>query len=283
MIMVKKIISCTIALLTCFSLVFSVSAEKRDRIDQSSPPPKKAESEIKTETVVKEKNKIQKLKDVNPDTIGWLYVPGTTINEVVVFDPTNRNTRYGNMDFYGRDSKNGTTYADYRCTFGSGSRNELSRNTVIYGHSWTDNPNSILFAQLKKYKDEEFAKTHPYIYFSTEKETIAFEVCAVFSAHVNFPYILSEPKSGYSVMTLLDAIDRSSIYDYDIEVKPEDKVLTLSTCTFSAPGHPRLATENDYRFVIMAKMVPTSETLKQTAKFTVKEKVASPDNYSFVP
>lgn len=214
----------------------------------------------------------------NPDTVGWLYIPDTTVNQVILQNPPEmeNNQFYLDVGFDRMPDKNGTFCADFRNVFEPGGREGLSRITTIYGHSWSDNPDGKLFEQLKKFRDSEFARTHPYIYFSTQEENMAWEIFAVFDTTVNLPYIIPDLDDN-EMYDLLDAVDKLSEYSYCTAVSPDDKLLVLSTCTFSVRGHDKLPEYNDYRFAVMAKLVaPESQKLDETI-FHVNETPAPPD------
>lgn len=217
-------------------------------------------------------------KRLNPDTVGWLYIPDTTVNKVVLKNPPEMQTNqfYLDVNFNRKPDKNGTFCTDFRNTFGSGGHEELSRITTIYGHSWSDKPDDIFFAQLKKYRDPEFARTHPYIFFSTNEENMAWEIFAVFDTTVYLPYITPDLNDD-EMYDLLSAVDKLSEYSFNTSVSLDDKLLALSTCTFSVRGHERLPDINDYRFVIMAKLVkPGSRKLDETV-LHVNESPVFPD------
>lgn len=225
-------------------------------------------------------SKVKAYKRANEDTVGWLYIPGTTINNVVVQNPNALgNNYYLRHSFTGQLSVKGTYCADRRDHFGTGSRESLSRNTVLYAHNFDDDPNGILFAQLQKYKDPDFAARHPYIFFSTESEDLVWEVFAVYDTTVNFPYVW--PNLSYDTYRyILHYVDAASIYQYnDISITENDKLLTLSTCTFSIKGKKlEPGKENDYRFVVMARLVNPGESLHKNASLTVRQKTLHADN-----
>jgi sortase B len=225
------------------------------------------------------RNQILEKKEQNSDAVGWLIVPGTTINDVILQNPPGNNNYYTTHDFSRQPSKDGTYGLDYHFGLSGGTtRDTLSRNTAVYAHNHDDNPEGILFAQLKKYKDPDFAKAHPYIYFSTAEEDMAWEVFAVYDATIDFPYI--QPGVYWSGFEpLLETVYDASLYDYGITISAGDKLLTLSTCTFSVPGHESMSTEiqNEYRFVIMAKLVDPEEPIKEEAAFTVNPAPLAPD------
>lgn len=73
----------------------------------------------------------------NRDTIGWLKIPGTKINNSVL--QSYDNAYYLRQDERRKYSLYGCYFADYECSFGT--RDDLSPNTIIYGHSdLTNNP-----------------------------------------------------------------------------------------------------------------------------------------------
>ncbi len=198
-------------------------------------------------------------ESVNKDTVGWLTVPNTDIA-----DPTMQSV---NNDYYLRQNEN-LEYDPYGCYFvdyesNIGDRDEMSDNTIIYGHSeLTFNPDGLKFSQIFKFTDEEFAKETPIIRYASLEELMIFEVFAVFYTDINFNYIAvdSSPEEFSNILTT--AMDLS-IYDYSADVDTEDKILTLSTCDpDSADGTGR--------FVVMGKLLPADAEIPETATFTVK-------------
>ena len=225
------------------------------------------------------RDQILQKRQQNADTMGWLIVPGTNINTVIVQNPPDRaNSYYLKHNFSRQPDRDGAFCVDRRCTFGSGTRSELSSITTIYGHSWDDNWNGELFSQIKRYRDTDFARNHPYIYFSTSGEDMAWEVFAVFDTTVHVPYVWPElPNEIY--YQVLDVAYQSSLYNYGINITTNDKILTLSTCTYTV-GETALPqnAENDYRFVVMARLISPNEQIKAQASFTVNANPLSPDD-----
>jgi len=213
-------------------------------------------------------------KELNGDTVGWLYVPGTGIDDVVVCDFTDNNF-YLRKNFEKEYDFNGVFYADRRSDFGSGKYSELGRNTCIYGHAMTDEPDHwnyhIKFGELHNFRDEDFARETPYIYFSTEGENLVWEVFAVFFANRNMvPFNRNdlEPDELNRVVTR-EVIPRS-IYKYDVKIQPDDKFLTLSTCVYILPdGTDTQYPDTHYRYGIMARLVRDNEDIKDSASFTI--------------
>ena len=224
-------------------------------------------------------------KEVNEDTVGWLYVPGTGIDDVVVCDFTDNNY-YLRRDFLHDYDFNGVFYADRRSEFGNGAVSGLGMNTCIYGHAMTDNPAYdnyyIKFGELHNFRDEDFARDTPYIYFSTERENLRWEVIAVFFANRNLvPFNRNdlEPREIYRVVT--EEILPRSIYTYDAAISRSDKFLTLSTCVYYLPdGTYTHYPDTHMRYSVVARLVRSGEEIKETAQFGVNNNpVTDPDPF----
>ncbi len=195
-------------------------------------------------------NKMNAAYGQNNDVVGWLYLPGTTIDEAVLQGTDN--------DYYLRKNItkaydfNGCYYADYECSFGD--RNGISQNTIIYGHSMDDNPDGDRFSQLKKYLDPEFLKAHPYLYFSTPEDTMAFKVFSVMYTDDNLAYLHPEMKNAQFLALVKEMRERSQ-FDIDVDVNITDKILSLSTCTYI------YGSREDQRFVVTGRLVRPGEEM----------------------
>lgn len=206
--------------------------------------------------------------EVNSDVVGYLYVPNTEVDDVVVWYPNDPNEYYLRRSWDRSYSQEGCYYADFRNTF-EGDADSLSRNTVIYGHSLdlNDDPNAPYFSQLKKFFDQDFAEENPYLYFSTEEEDLVWEIFAVFFATTDLDYNNPDP-TNEAFASLIQEVEQRSLYNYDIDVGANDKIITLSTCTYLfTRQYP-----NKYRYVVMAKLVD-----KETANKVTADMVANPD------
>lgn len=208
----------------------------------------------------------------NNDVIGWLSIDGTTIDAEVLQGEDNE--EYVRSDITKNYNWYGCYYADYENTFGD--RNDLSQNTVIYGHNMTDNPEDVMFAQLMKYTDIDFARSHPYIKFSTPEDDMVWKVFAVLYTEP-FPYNYVEYPITYSGGTfeftrLVGEFRDRSIYDYDVDVNMDDKLLTLSTCTYKFGNH------KEQRYLVVARLVRPGEAVDDaTVNVEVNPSIKEPN------
>jgi sortase B len=196
-------------------------------------------------------------KNNNPDTVAWLYLPGTKIDDSVL--QADNNNFYLQRTFEGEYSVWGSYFADYLNTLDS--RDTLDANTVIYGHSYkTEEPNERKFTQLFRYCDIDFVRENPCIHLSLDGEDLVFQVCAVFFTDISFDYISPNPPEDFYT-----SVAAKNEFNFDgLPLAPGDKVLTLSTCSY------RYDTEKprDQRLVIMGKRLP-EDTAVQDVTITV--------------
>ncbi len=242
--------------------------EPEKKPEEESKPDTDSEAEVKTPEL---KGKIAEIKAKNNDVVGWLQIPDTEVNAAVVHTTNN--------DFYMRKNElkeyswTGSYFADYECKFGP-KRDSLLRSTLIYGHNvnYDDGKDKERFSQLFKFADIEFAKDHPYIYFSLPEEELVWEIFATAYTTTDFNYIqiLKDRKANPTeqiteaqMMNIVNGMRDRSEYDYhDVEVSGSDKILILSTCSY------KYGRRNDVRFVIMAKLLPADAKLHAKANIT---------------
>ncbi|MDD3430073.1 MAG: class B sortase [Oscillospiraceae bacterium] len=186
----------------------------------------------------------------NHDTVAWIEIPDTDINDSVVQAEDNL--------FYERRNERkeyevyGCYFMDYECPFGP--REVLAPNTVIYGHSTPgDLPDGKRFSQLFRFTDETFAANHPCIYMVTPEERLNWEIFAVFYTDIYFDYI-RVLMTGGEMVELANAAKEKSLYNYGIEIGEEDKILTLSTCS------DKYGADGTHRFVVMARLLGEQDT-----------------------
>ena len=172
---------------------------------------------------------IQQAQQKNEDIVGWLRIDDTEIDGAVVQGKDNE--EYKRLNEWGEYSWTGSFFADYECNFNS--REELSKNTVIYGHNvhYDDDMEGERFSQLFHFTDIDFAREHPYVYFSINgdgedsAQDMVWQVFSVFYTTTDFDYIrinkdFRDPSQGEitdaQLMNIItEARDRSE-YDYDV-------------------------------------------------------------------
>ncbi len=203
-------------------------------------------------------NNIASYQQLNSDVKGWLKIPGTNIDYPVLFNSYDVNY-YLEKDVYKQYSRNGVIWADPATYFGTSST--MSRNTVLYGHNWTNysatpritSPSDVMFAQLTSYHYLDFAQQHPYIYYSTADQEMTWVVFACFYTDLDFIYNWANPDDA-TLAGIISGAKARSRFNINVDVNTSDKLLTLSTCT-RAYGK-----SDKQRFVVMARLLRPGET-----------------------
>ena len=178
--------------------------------------------------------------EANNDVVGWLTVDGCEIDDMVLQSADN--SFYLRRNEEGRYSVWGCYFMDF-INIHSGST-LYDKVTIIYGHSSGNSANGNKFSKLKKYRDQTFAKEHPYITFSMLYRELKWEVFACSDIPITINYIDPDPSSSVFKNTV-DYMLSHSYVDFGVQIKDDDKILVLSTCT----------ADPDVRFVLAARLV----------------------------
>ena len=137
---------------------------------------------------------MKKLKEMNSDCIGWIYIEDTKVNYPVMYTPQEAE-KYLRKNFYGKYSTGGVPFIDIRCPLNS-------KNLIIYGHNMK---NGTMFGGLKKFLDEDYRKAHKTIEFETAEGCWRYEVINVKVTDINdewYDYNISNTTTGDSYLTL---------------------------------------------------------------------------------
>ena len=164
-------------------------------------------------------------KSENPDVVGWITIPGTSVDHPIVQAPEDDPDYYLCHDAHGEWNWYGAIYLDADCA-GSGLMG--SANAVIQGHHMDD---GSMFAPLACYGDEEWASGHAVVLVQTPEQKAKLAVLAADVADAS-----SEPKR----VLFADAEDylgwaretvSGSSVVLDAETVPE-RMYTLATCSY---------------------------------------------------
>ncbi len=265
----KQFVTRLLLLMLAAGMVLSLAACGGDK-EPSSEPESEPEEIVEPEPEPEVENPIElpTLKEKlnagikrNADTVGWIYIPGTSIDDAVLQAADN--------DYYLRLNEDkvydiyGSYFMDYECK--QGDRNALSRNNILYGHSdLRDNKDGKDFSQLFRYLDEEFLEQYPYIFYSTRDEEMVFQIFSVVECTVDyskpnhFYYLTADPPTT-EFLALIDEAKLRSNFIVDLPVGASDKILILSTCKRA----------NDERLLVIGKLMPAGQKLPSTIEVEV--------------
>ncbi len=194
---------------------------------------------IKDDTAESKIN-LQELYKQNNDLIGWIKIDNTNIDFPVMQTKKCPNY-YLRKNFYKEYSYYGTPFIAEECNLNT------SENLIIYGHNML---NASMFGSLENYKEKEYYSSHKFIKFYTLDRKSEYEIFAVFKTSLyqdnTFKYYQNiELETEEEYMKFVNKCNLLSFYDTEVDVKYNDKLITLSTCEYSAQNS---------RLVIIAKL-----------------------------
>ena len=170
---------------------------------------------------------------INPDTIGWIYIPGTAVNYPVVY--SGDDSRYLHTDFYGNE----TWPVSYGTIFLSGiNEPDLSdANNILYGHHMNDGSMFAALADLAA-SDEAF-NAHRTAYFLTPEGSIRLTSFALVhvpgtSGIAQATFASSEDQTAY-VQARMDESIVSAAGDVPA-AEDIEQTFMLSTCDEYSSG-----------------------------------------------
>ena len=218
-------------------IVNNVSRKQTDLITENTP----------VETLPQETErmlKVKELKSQNSDIVGWLEIPGTSINYPVLQGADNE--YYMKHNYKKQKSKNGSIFLtkDYNWEI-------PSSNLLIYGHNLN---NGTMFQELLKYSNQYFYEQHPRIRFTTVDNDSEYEIIAVFKSRVYYQseknvfryyfFVNAETEQEYN--DFIDNAKNASLYDIAPTAKYGDQLITLSTCSYHV---------KDGRFAVVGRKI----------------------------
>lgn len=198
-------------------------------------------------------NSVQKkyaeLKAEYPDFMGKLTVEKLKMDFPVA--QCADNSYYLKHTLDGVADKHGTLFADCENNL-----RELDQNTVLYGHNMKDNTQ---FGMLNVYKTVDGYKSAPVVTFNTIYRDYKWKVFASFLINTKpeddggyaFNYTKKDFSSEQEFSDFYNEVMERSYIITDTDVKPDDKILTMSTCS---------TLFDDSRLVVMARLVREGES-----------------------
>ena len=221
---------------------YKKGTDEYNNIEQMAVTDRDPENEQKTEEDAGPKPPITvdfaKLKSVNPDVVGWIYMEALTdINYPVVKGEDNET--YLHTTYEKNYNFAGTIFVDYE---NSGDFSDC--NTLVYGHNMK---NGSMFGQLKKFaQDQETYNKSKYFWILTPEKNYRYQIISAYTTGVNSDTYTLFKGPGEEFEKYLQTIKGySEIKTEDTDLTIKDKIVTLSTCT-----------GNDAtRFVVQGKMI----------------------------
>lgn len=246
----KKTLSLA-ALIICVSMLASgcgqeISQTANITVETTEEPTEATTEEPEPELTERAKE----LLEQNPDTVGYVVVDGTEVDNPVV--QTTDNEYYLSVGFDGEEFRAGTVFMDYQATIGPYT-DEWSENIVLYGHNMADN---TMFGSLRRYRqDPEYYKEYPFITFSSNYADYTYVMIGLVitsgNSDADFPYWrMIDLDDEETFDSYISSVEEKNMIDNPIDVTYGDSLLTLSTC---------YSDDDNSRFIIVARRLRDDE------------------------
>lgn len=207
-----------------------IEASKNNTITPEETP---AEPSDNLDSPIKNKE-LESLLEINSDTVGWLTVPNTNIDYPVV--KTTDNDYYLDHNYEKKYDYNGWVFMHYY-----NSTHNLDKNTIIFAHNRFYS--GIMFGTLNEVtKDTWYNNTKEnLITFNTLYDNMQFEVFSIYKTSITADYLKTTFDSDLEWNNFIKMIRERSMFQSNVNVGTNDKIITLSTCL-----------DNDTRLVVHA-------------------------------
>ena len=223
--LILLIILIFIVFFTFYKIINWYNDGKITKINQNKILTKIKINEIKTD--FKDNNtfidvNLADLKKMNNDVVGWLKVNGTNINYPYV--KTDNNTFYLTHSIDKSKNSAGWVFLDYR-----NNSDNYDKNNIIYAHARVD---KTMFGSLKDALTKEWfnKEEEKIIKTSTLTENSIWQIFSVYKINNTTDYLNINFKDEDEFLKFSNKLKERSIFNFNIDINKDDKILTLSTC-----------------------------------------------------
>ena len=190
------------------------------------------------------------LLKINSDIKGWIKIDDTPIDYPVLQSSQENPEFYLNKNYKKEKDNSGSIFINsYYSMF-----DNKTQNVVMHGHSMK---NGRMFGALLKYSSLDFYKNHPIIDFDTIYESGKWKIFAIIKTNSKeedgpiFNYFIPNFNSQYEFLEFIYEIKIRSILDIPVDIAKNDKIISLSTCSYEMDG---------FRTVVFARKIRENES-----------------------
>lgn len=159
---------------------------------------------------------------INPDFAGWITISGTRIDYPYVRSKDNE--EYLTKDFYGKASRSGTVFLDFRNAGGIG-----DQHLMLYGHNMK---NGSMFHDLVKFHDEAFFNQNPQIILADLYTSRKYQIFSVYEISADDYMLPSEFDGTAAYSDFLKGLADRSMHPVQLMPDPDRRLLSLITCSY---------------------------------------------------
>lgn len=190
------------------------------------------------------------LQEINEDIIGWIYIPNTVINYPALQSSLEDPEFYLYRDYQKNHTKYGSIFLQSDCDI------QTSQNLVLYGHNMK---NGSQFAGLLPLAELENYQKSPVVSFEIEGEPAYWKIFSVYKTNTLasqgpvFDFMQANFEStGKFIKFVQEVQARSLLTIPNVDVKTDDRILTMVTCSYEYP---------EARTVVVARQVRNGEEI----------------------
>ncbi len=162
------------------------------------------------------------LKSSCPNAIAWIYSSGTPINYPIVQGKDNRYYLSHRAD--NTSNENGAVFLNQK-----NSPDFTDDNSVVFAHHLAT---GNMFTSLEKYRSQSYYKAHPTMKLITPSATYKVELIAGYVLSGSSPMFPIRFATNVEKRAFLDHARKSSIFNSKVLAAPQDRLITLCTCTY---------------------------------------------------
>ncbi len=192
--------------------------------------------EKENQKIINKENNKENNKEFNKDIVGWIKINNTNIDYPFVKYIDNKYYLTHNLNK--EKSTAGWIFLDYRNNI-----NLKNKNSIIYGHARKD---KTMFGTLKYVLKKEWYKNkeNQIININIKNKKYKYKIFSIYTIKKENYYLQTEFKEDKEYKNFLNILKRRSIYNFKVDTKKINYILTLSTCY-----------KDDKRVVVHAKLV----------------------------
>lgn len=171
-------------------------------------------------------NKFKGLLATNSETVGYVYIPGTQLDEPVV--QTKDNATYLDKTFDGGNQPlMGTVFMD-----ADNKKDFSDRLTWLFGHARGSKvPDHRMFKDVNYFSRQDYFDKHPYVVIETPERKYYYEAVAMIIVPEETAFYRTSFDDDADFEKQLTTIyDTAQVKKPNVKVSSKDKYLVLSTC-----------------------------------------------------
>ena len=225
---IASIVAVAIVALGGFFIYKSFLAPSGDKLNDAKITQEAPKQSYTTSAEEKEylANKFKGLLATNSETVGYVYIPGTQLDEPVV--QTTDNSTYLDKRFDGgHEPYMGTVFMD------TDNKKDFSdRLTWLFGHARGSKAGDHrMFNDVNYYSRQDYFDEHPYVVIETPERKYYYEAVAMIIVPEETAFYRTSFDDDKDFQTQLTTIyETAEVKKPNVKVSAKDKYLVLSTC-----------------------------------------------------